>query len=104
MEGRFNPVMLYSSPVYRGSIRSGGSTIDGGFVALRQVHNGTSESDYAGKDVREKVVLVASQPGDRRTAQDIRDVVSAVYGPVSLELVVEYLRALESIRVIETVK
>ena len=40
----------------------------------------------------------------RRTAQDIRDVVSAVYGPVPLELVVEYLRALESIRVIEPVK
>jgi hypothetical protein len=40
----------------------------------------------------------------RRTTQDIRDVVSAVYGPVSLELVVEYLRALESIRVIEVVK
>ena len=37
----------------------------------------------------------------QRTAQDIRDVVSAVYGPVALELVVEYLRALESIRVIE---
>jgi aminopeptidase YwaD len=40
----------------------------------------------------------------RRTAQEIRDVVSAVYGPVPLELVVEYLRALESIRVIEMVK
>ncbi len=40
----------------------------------------------------------------RRTAQGIRDVVSAVYGPVALELVVEYLRALESIRVIEIVK
>lgn len=40
----------------------------------------------------------------RRTALDIRDVVSAVYGPVPLELVVEYLRALESIRVIEPTK
>ncbi|HKO96021.1 MAG TPA: M28 family peptidase [Pyrinomonadaceae bacterium] len=40
----------------------------------------------------------------RRTAQDIRDTVSATYGPVPLELVVEYLRALESIRVIEAVK
>ena len=39
----------------------------------------------------------------RRTAQDIRDAVSAIYGPVPLELVVEYLRALESIRVIEVV-
>ena len=40
----------------------------------------------------------------KAAAQDIRDVVSAVYGPVALELVVEYLRALESIRVIEMVK
>jgi hypothetical protein len=36
----------------------------------------------------------------RRTAQQIRDAVSAVYGPVPLELVVEYLRALESIGVV----
>ena len=40
----------------------------------------------------------------RRTAQEIRDVVSAVYGPIPLELVVEYLQALESIRVIEVAK
>jgi aminopeptidase YwaD len=40
----------------------------------------------------------------RRTAKDIRDAVSATYGPISLELVVEYLRALESIRVVEAVK
>ena len=40
----------------------------------------------------------------RRTAQEIRDLVSAVYGPVPLELVVEYLRALESIRVIQAIK
>jgi hypothetical protein len=40
----------------------------------------------------------------RRTAQDIRDAVSAIYGPIPLELVVEYLRALGSIRVIEAVK
>jgi aminopeptidase YwaD len=37
----------------------------------------------------------------RHTAQDIRDAVSATYGPIPLELVVEYLRALESIKVIE---
>ena len=30
---------------------------------LIDVNNGTSESDYAGKDVRGKIVLVASQPG-----------------------------------------
>ncbi len=40
----------------------------------------------------------------KRTAQEIRDAVSATYGPVPLELVFEYLRALESIRVIEAVK
>jgi hypothetical protein len=40
----------------------------------------------------------------RRTAQDIRDFVSPTYGPIPLELVVEYLRALESINVIEPVK
>lgn len=38
-----------------------------------------------------------------RTAQEIRDIVSATYGPIPLELVVEYLRALESVRVIEAV-
>ncbi|MGI8837234.1 MAG: M28 family peptidase [Pyrinomonadaceae bacterium] len=40
----------------------------------------------------------------RRTAQEIRDAASASYGPIPLEVVVEYLRALESIRVIEGVK
>ncbi len=39
-----------------------------------------------------------------RNAQDIRDFVSAVYGPIPLEVVVEYLRALETIKVIEAVK
>ena len=40
----------------------------------------------------------------RRNAQQIRDAVSATYGPIPLEIVVEYLKALESIRVTETVK
>ena len=39
-----------------------------------------------------------------RNAQDIRDFVSATYGPIPLEVVVEYLRALETIKVIEAVK
>ena len=39
----------------------------------------------------------------QRNAQEIRDIVSATYGPVPLEFVSEYLRALESIRVIEVV-
>ena len=38
----------------------------------------------------------------RRTAQEIRDAVSATYGPIPLDAVVEYLRALESIGVIRT--
>jgi hypothetical protein len=36
----------------------------------------------------------------RRTLQQIRDDVSAIYGPVPLDVVLEYLRALESINVI----
>jgi aminopeptidase YwaD len=36
----------------------------------------------------------------RRTAQQIRDAVSAIYGPVPLEWVVEYLRALAEIEVV----
>lgn len=40
----------------------------------------------------------------RRTAQDIRDAVSSTYGPIPLALVVEYLRALASIRIIEVLK
>jgi aminopeptidase YwaD len=39
----------------------------------------------------------------KRTAGQIRDAVSAEFGPVPLEHVVEYLRALESIKVIERV-
>lgn len=40
----------------------------------------------------------------KRRAQEIRDAVSAEYGPVPLEMVVEYLRALEKIGVVEEVK
>jgi aminopeptidase YwaD len=40
----------------------------------------------------------------KRNAQEIRDAVSAEYGPVALELVVEYLKALEEIGVVEKVK
>jgi aminopeptidase YwaD len=40
----------------------------------------------------------------KRNAQEIRDAVSAEYGPVPLELVLEYLRALEKIGVVEQVK
>ena len=40
----------------------------------------------------------------KRTAQEIRDAVSAEFGPVPLEYVVEYLRALEKIGVLKEVK
>ncbi len=40
----------------------------------------------------------------KRNGQEIRDAVSAEYGPVPLELVVEYLKALEEIGVVEEVK
>ncbi len=40
----------------------------------------------------------------KRNVQEIRDAVSAEYGPVPLEMVVEYLRALEKIGVVEQVK
>jgi aminopeptidase YwaD len=40
----------------------------------------------------------------RRTVQAIRDAVSASYGPVPLELVLEYLRALEAIGVVREVR
>jgi hypothetical protein len=40
----------------------------------------------------------------KRKAQEIRDAVSAEYGPVPLELVVEYLQALEKIGVVEELK
>jgi aminopeptidase YwaD len=40
----------------------------------------------------------------KRNAQEIRDAVSAEYGPVPLELVVEYLKALDEIGVVQEVK
>jgi len=40
----------------------------------------------------------------KRNAQSIRDAVSAEYGPVPLEMVVEYLRALEKIGIVEEMK
>jgi len=36
----------------------------------------------------------------KRTARDVRDAVSAIYGPVPMELVADYLAALESAGVI----
>lgn len=38
----------------------------------------------------------------RRTVQEITDMASAIYGPIPLAAVIEYLRALEQIRVVDT--
>jgi hypothetical protein len=40
----------------------------------------------------------------KRTAYEIRDAVSAEYGPVPFEMVEEYLKALEEIGVVEEMK
>jgi hypothetical protein len=40
----------------------------------------------------------------KRNAQEIRDAVSVEFGPVPLELVVEYLKALEEIGVVEKIE
>ena len=40
----------------------------------------------------------------KRNAQEIRDAVSAEYGPVPVEMVLEYLLALEKIGVVEPAK
>jgi hypothetical protein len=40
----------------------------------------------------------------KRNAQEIRDAVTTEYGPVPLEMVVEYLKALEKIGIVEEVK
>jgi aminopeptidase YwaD len=40
----------------------------------------------------------------RKPAQEICDAVSAEYGPVPIEMVVEYLKALEKIGVVEEAK
>jgi hypothetical protein len=40
----------------------------------------------------------------KRTAQEIRDAVSAEYGPIHLDLVLEYLHALEKIGLVDQVK
>jgi hypothetical protein len=55
----------------------------------------------AGEEYAYEVLNLAD---GKRNAQGIRDAVSAEYGPVPLELVVEYLRALEKIGLIEQVK
>ena len=47
---------------------------------------------------------VLNSANGKRDAQQIRNVVSTEYGPMPLELVVEYLRALEKIGVVEQVR
>jgi aminopeptidase YwaD len=55
----------------------------------------------AGEDYAYEVLNFAD---GKRDAQEIRDAVSAEYGPVPVEMVVEYLKALEKIGVVEPVK
>ncbi len=55
----------------------------------------------AGEEYAYEVLNFAER---KRNAQEIRDSVSAEYGPVPLEMVVECLRALEKIGVVEQVK
>jgi hypothetical protein len=52
--------------------------------------------DFAGQrgSGGEYAYEILSLSDGHRTAREIRDIVSAEYGPVPLELVVEYLRAL----------
>jgi aminopeptidase YwaD len=52
----------------------------------------------------EYVYEVLNFADGKRNAREIRDAVSAEYGPVPLELVVEYLRALEEIEAVEKMK
>ncbi len=40
----------------------------------------------------------------RRSVQEITDMVSAIYGPVEIATVLEYLRALEEIKVVAPVR
>jgi aminopeptidase YwaD len=54
--------------------------------------------------VEEYAYEVLNFANGKRNAQEIRDAVSAEYGPVPLEMVVEYLKALEKIGVAEPVK
>jgi aminopeptidase YwaD len=70
---------------------------------------------HLGKETHDALALLAARPtrgeGDyayealnlvdgRRSAQEIRDALTAIYGPVPLAAVVEYLRALESVGVL----
>jgi aminopeptidase YwaD len=52
----------------------------------------------------EYVYEVLNFANGKRNAKEIGDAVSAEYGPVPLEMVVEFLRALEKIGVLEQAK
>ena len=53
----------------------------------------------SGGDYAYEVLNLVTRP---RSAIAVRNAVSAIYGPVPLELVVEFLRALEEIDVVRT--
>ena len=61
-------------------------------LALLDAQPRWGEGDYA----YEALNLVDG----RRNAQDIRDALAAIYGPVPLAAVVDYLRALEAVGVL----
>ena len=65
-----------------------------GLTIYRGLHG--SGSDYAYE--------VLNLVDGHRTVQEIRDAVSATYGSIPVEMVFEYLQALESIRVVERLK
>jgi hypothetical protein len=64
--------------------------------AVRLFEHRGSRGDGGGAYAYEVLNLVDG----KRTVREIRDSVSAEFGPVPLELVLEYLRALETIRVV----
>lgn len=102
--------------------RRGATTLDGGLIFRRNprikgpmsVFGYDYFTDHYGEE-KARGLRIFSYRGQydyeclnfvdgRRMAQDIRDELSAVYGPIPLDVVVEYLKALESIAVIQLVK
>lgn len=62
---------------------------------LRFQTPGGSGSEYAYE--------VLNLADGKRTVQEIRDAVSAIYGPAPVDVVLEYLRALETIKVVQRI-
>ena len=58
----------------------------------------TAEPRWGGGDYAYEALNLVD---GRRSAQDVRDALTAIYGPVPLAAVVEYLQALEAAGVLE---